>query len=113
MRRARISPSVLHTPRTQPPTAYDHSTPVCPLLQHSDHLPQAPAGVRSRRMGTKPVCRTSCTAARLSIGMRAGFTMRQQAIAAIHSKVLRLNSASVSALSTGHVVNLVSNDVRR
>ncbi|GFR41484.1 hypothetical protein Agub_g2175, partial [Astrephomene gubernaculifera] len=47
------------------------------------------------------------------IGMRSGFRMRQQAIAAIHSKVLRLNSAAVGALSTGHVVNLVSNDVRR
>ncbi|KAG2425890.1 hypothetical protein HYH02_014893 [Chlamydomonas schloesseri] len=47
------------------------------------------------------------------IGMRAGFTMRQQCVAAVHAKVLRLNSASVSAVSSGHVVNLVSNDVRR
>lgn len=29
------------------------------------------------------------------------------------SQVLRLNSSAVGALSTGHVVNLVSNDVRR
>ena len=45
--------------------------------------------------------------------MRCGFQMRQQAIAAIYAKVLRLNSASIAAVSTGHVVNLVSNDVRR
>ncbi|KXZ56223.1 hypothetical protein GPECTOR_1g194 [Gonium pectorale] len=48
-----------------------------------------------------------------AVSMRAAFLMRQQVIAAVHAKVLRLNSASVSALSTGHVVNLVSNDVRR
>ncbi|GIL44672.1 hypothetical protein Vafri_2198, partial [Volvox africanus] len=47
------------------------------------------------------------------IGTRTGFKMRQQAVSAIHAKVLRLNSAAVSVLSTGHVVNLVSNDVRR
>ncbi|GLC33196.1 hypothetical protein PLESTB_000360400 [Pleodorina starrii] len=47
------------------------------------------------------------------IGMRTGFSMRQQAVSAIHAKVLRLNSAAVGALSSGHVVNLVSNDVRR
>ncbi|KAG2488022.1 hypothetical protein HYH03_013329 [Edaphochlamys debaryana] len=47
------------------------------------------------------------------IGMRNGFLMRQQVVAAVHAKVLRLNSAAVSVLSTGHVVNLVSNDVRR
>ncbi|GIL76011.1 hypothetical protein Vretifemale_5752, partial [Volvox reticuliferus] len=47
------------------------------------------------------------------IGTRCGFKMRQQAISAIHAKVLRLNSAAVNVLSTGHVVNLVSNDVRR
>ncbi len=29
------------------------------------------------------------------------------------SQVLRLNNSAVGALSTGHVVNLVSNDVRR
>lgn len=47
------------------------------------------------------------------VGMRLGFVMRQQVVAAIHSKVLRLNSASVAHASTGHVVNLASNDVRR
>lgn len=46
-------------------------------------------------------------------GMHMGFLMRQQCIAAIHSKVLRLNSAAIAHVSSGHVVNLVSNDVRR
>lgn len=46
-------------------------------------------------------------------GMRIGFNMRQQAIAAIHAKVLRLNSASIVHANSGQVVNLVSNDVRR
>jgi ATP-binding cassette subfamily C (CFTR/MRP) protein 4 len=39
--------------------------------------------------------------------------MRQQVIAAIHAKVLRLNSASIVHASTGHIVNMASNDVRR
>ncbi|GBF93736.1 hypothetical protein Rsub_06068 [Raphidocelis subcapitata] len=47
------------------------------------------------------------------IGMRLGYVMRQQVVSAIHAKVLRLNSASVAYASTGHVVNLASNDVRR
>jgi ATP-binding cassette subfamily C (CFTR/MRP) protein 4 len=47
------------------------------------------------------------------VGMRMGFTMRQQIVAAIHQKVLRLNSASVVHANTGHIVNLASNDVRR
>lgn len=47
------------------------------------------------------------------IGMRMGFHMRQQSVAAIHDKVLRLNSVGLSRVSAGHVVNLISNDVRR
>ena len=47
------------------------------------------------------------------VGMRMGFLMRQQAVAAVHGKVLRLNSAAIAHVSSGHVVNLVSNDVRR
>lgn len=47
------------------------------------------------------------------VGMRLGYVMRQQVVAAIHLKVLRLNSAGVARASTGHVVNLASNDVRR
>lgn len=35
--------------------------------------------------------------------MHAGFMIRQQAISAIHAKVLRLNSASVAAVSVGQV----------
>lgn len=45
--------------------------------------------------------------------MHTGFLMRQQVVAAIHGKVLRLNSASIAHVSSGHVVNLASNDVRR
>jgi ABC-type multidrug transport system fused ATPase/permease subunit len=36
-----------------------------------------------------------------------------QAIAAVHDKLLRLNSATFNHVSTGQIVNLVSNDVRR
>lgn len=36
-----------------------------------------------------------------------------QAIAAVQEKLLRLNSATFNHVSTGHIVNLVSNDVRR
>lgn len=47
------------------------------------------------------------------IGMKAGFTMRQQVVAAIHAKVLRLNSAAVGHANIGRIINLASNDVRR
>lgn len=36
-----------------------------------------------------------------------------QAIAAVQEKLLRLNGATLGHLSTGRIVNLVSNDVRR
>lgn len=45
--------------------------------------------------------------------MRMGFTMRQQVVAAIHAKVLRLNSAAVSHANSGTIINLASSDVRR
>lgn len=38
---------------------------------------------------------------------------RAQAIAIVQEKLLRLNTATLSGLSSGQVVNLVSNDVRR
>ncbi len=47
------------------------------------------------------------------IGYRMGILQRVQVTAAIHAKLLRLNSASVTAVSAGQVVNLVSNDARR
>ncbi|BDA43779.1 probable cystic fibrosis transmembrane conductance regulator [Coccomyxa sp. Obi] len=47
------------------------------------------------------------------IGMRMGFAMRQQSIAAVYAKALRLNSSSIADVSPGRIVNLVSNDVRR
>lgn len=36
-----------------------------------------------------------------------------QAVAAAQEKLLRLNSATFSHVSTGTIINLVSNDVRR
>ena len=39
--------------------------------------------------------------------------MCAQVTAAVHAKLLQLNSASVSAVSAGQIVNLVSNDARR
>ncbi len=38
--------------------------------------------------------------------MHMGFMMRQQAISAIHAKVLRLNSASIAAVSVGQVCTI-------
>jgi len=38
--------------------------------------------------------------------MKAGFTIRQQVIAAIHSKVLRLNSAAIGHANIGRIINL-------
>ncbi|CAG9463350.1 unnamed protein product [Pedinophyceae sp. YPF-701] len=46
-------------------------------------------------------------------GMRLGQRARIMAMSAIHSKVLRLNTAALAGVSTGQIVNLVSNDVRR
>ena len=46
-------------------------------------------------------------------GMRNGMRMRAQAIAAIQKKVLELNASKLAAVTTGKVINLVSNDVRR
>ena len=37
------------------------------------------------------------------VGMRTGYMMRQQAIAAVYAKVLRLNSASIGDVSAGKV----------
>lgn len=47
------------------------------------------------------------------LGMQLGFKMRIQAMAAVHAKVLSLNSASLASQTTGKIINLVSNDVRR
>jgi len=46
-------------------------------------------------------------------GMNSGFLMRQALVASVHAKMLRVNAATVAAVSPGHIVNLVSNDVRR
>eukprot|EP00798_Chlamydomonas_sp_ICE-L_P019162 gene19162-25771_t len=47
------------------------------------------------------------------IGFRMGLRCRMQLTAAIHAKVLRLNSACVADVSPGQIITLVSNDVRR
>ncbi|CAD7702664.1 unnamed protein product [Ostreobium quekettii] len=47
------------------------------------------------------------------IGWKLGFRMRQQCMASIHAKVMRLNSSTITRVSTGRVVNLVSNDIGR
>ena len=39
--------------------------------------------------------------------------INHQVTAAVHAKLLRLNSASVASISAGQVINLVSNDARR
>ena len=39
--------------------------------------------------------------------------MRQQCIAAVHAKVLRLSGSSMATLGTGHAIGLISSDVRR
>lgn len=46
-------------------------------------------------------------------GMIAGFKARTQVMAAVYAKVLRMTRSSIQSISTGQVVNLVSNDVRR
>eukprot|EP00210_Caulerpa_lentillifera_P007441 g7111.t1 len=43
------------------------------------------------------------------IGYRAKFSL----IALVHEKLLRLSSSMISKLTAGHIVNLVSNDVKR
>ena len=47
------------------------------------------------------------------VGTRMGLGMKQQAVAAVHEKLLRLNGATLGHLSRGQIVNLVSNDVQR
>lgn len=46
-------------------------------------------------------------------GMRNGMRMRCQMIAQIQSKVLRLNGSALAKITSGKIINLVSNDVRR
>ncbi len=46
-------------------------------------------------------------------GSLLGYLMRQEVIAVVHAKLMRLNATAVSAISPGFLINLVSNDVRR
>eukprot|EP00210_Caulerpa_lentillifera_P003898 g3724.t1 len=47
------------------------------------------------------------------LGALIGYRVKVSMIAMVHTKLLRLSSSSISNLSTGHIVNLVSNDVKR
>lgn len=44
---------------------------------------------------------------------KTGWKMKMGMMAAIHAKLLRLNSSSVAQITAGHIVNLASNDVQR
>ena len=44
--------------------------------------------------------------ARSRYGMHMGFIMRQQCIAAVQAKVLRLNSAAIANVTTGKVLRV-------
>lgn len=46
-------------------------------------------------------------------GMRNGMRFRCQMIAQIQEKVLRLNGSALAKITSGKIINLVSNDVRR
>lgn len=48
-----------------------------------------------------------------SLSRHVGFRARQALIAAVHAKALRLNTSLLADVTTGKVVNLISNDVRR
>lgn len=62
--------------------------------------------VESRVPCADPRLACSCVHINCRIGMKAGFTMRQQVVAAIHAKVLRLNSAAVGHANIGRIINL-------
>eukprot|EP00210_Caulerpa_lentillifera_P000997 g960.t1 len=47
------------------------------------------------------------------LGTKIGYDMRMTMMALVHHKLFKLNSSTVSKITTGHVVNLVSNDVQR
>lgn len=44
---------------------------------------------------------------------KVGWKAKMSMIGAVHAKLIRLNSSSVTKITTGHVVNLASNDVQR
>lgn len=47
------------------------------------------------------------------LGSKIGYDMKMSMTAMVHSKLMKLNSSTMSKITTGHVVNLVSNDVQR
>eukprot|EP00210_Caulerpa_lentillifera_P008106 g7740.t1 len=47
------------------------------------------------------------------LGYKLAYKTKMSMMAAIHEKLLKLNSSAVAKISTGHVVNLASNDVNR
>eukprot|EP00210_Caulerpa_lentillifera_P007919 g7560.t1 len=55
---------------------------------------------------------TGCALAYM-LGALIGYRVKVSMIAMVHTKLLKLSSSSISNLSAGHIVNLVSNDVKR
>lgn len=58
-------------------------------------------GVRTCKKNRNGITKLHCHCCR--IGMRMGFAMRQQSIAAVYAKALRLNSSSIADVSPGKV----------
>ena len=52
---------------------------------------------------TSDICVFKWCGENCRIGMRVGYNMRQQAIAACYAKALRLNSSSIADISAGKV----------
>ena len=61
------------------------------------------AAYRHGKFIASVVRHVSCAMWARRVGMRTGYMMRQQAIAAVYAKVLRLNSASIGDVSAGKV----------
>ena len=73
------------------------------------HAPPRPADVHSRPSFHLPAPRARAFA----VPHKSRRPARAQAIAAVQEKLLRLNGATLGHLSSGRIINLVSNDVRR
>ena len=58
---------------------------------------------RATGLSSDVVTRRSIYSCYICTGMRMGFDMRQQAMAAVQAKVLRLNSAAIADVTSGKV----------
>jgi len=47
------------------------------------------------------------------VGCKMGYLMKTDLLCALHSKLLKLSSSSISKVTTGHIINLASNDLKR